>query len=243
MIWIIGGTSEGRKLVDRIEDLDNFLVTVATESGKDFIDSDRVRIGRMNYREMQEFIDREGISLIIDLSHPFAKIVSDKARRAAREKSIDYIRYTREVGSYKNVINLPSYQEAYEYLKDIEGNVFFTTGCKNIGDFEKVRGKNRFIYRIIPARESIEECIKNKVHIRDIVALVGPFSKEYNKIMFKEHQADFVIMKDSGRSGGTLEKVQACQELGIRPLIINREEEEGVSSLDELEEIIRGFFI
>ena len=37
MIWIIGGTSESRRLIDRIKDLDNYIVTVATESGKDFI--------------------------------------------------------------------------------------------------------------------------------------------------------------------------------------------------------------
>lgn len=243
MIWIIGGTSEARKLVNKIDDLDNFIITVATESGKEFIDSDKLRIGRMNYKEMGEFIDKENIKVIIDLTHPFAKIVSDNGKKIAREKSIEYIRYTREVSNYKNAINLNSYEEAYEYLKNIKGNVFFTTGCKNIGDFEKYKGENKFIYRVLPAMESIEECIRYNIHIRDIIALVGPFSKEYNKIMFKEHKADFVIMKDSGRSGGTLEKVEACEELGIKPIIINREVEEGIESLDELEDIIRKSFI
>src|SRR5699024_3508389 len=220
MIWIIGGTSEARKLVDRIDELDNFIITVATDSGKEFIDSDNLITGRMNYEEMGKFIDKEKVKVIIDLTHPFAKIVSDNAKKVANDKDIDYIRYTREVSNYDNAINLNSYEEAYEYLKAIQGNVFFTTGCKNIGDFEKVKGENKFTYRVLPAIESIEECRKHNVHIRDIVAIVGPFSKEYNKIMFKENKADFVIMKDSGNSGGTLEKVEACEELGIKPIII-----------------------
>lgn len=239
MIWIIGGTSEARKLVSRIDDLDNFIITVATESGREFVDSDKLRTGRMNYGEMGEFIDENKIKVIIDLTHPFAKIVSANGRKIAREKNIDYIRYTREKTNYTNAVNLDSYEEAYEYLKDIKGTVFFTTGSKNIKDFEEVRGDNRFIYRVLPALESIEICVKEGVHIRDIVAVLGPFSIEYNKIMFGEYLADYVIMKDSGTTGGTVERIRACEELGITPIIINREDEEGIDSLIELENIIR----
>lgn len=239
MIWIIGGTSEARKLVDRIGDLDNFIVTVATDSGKEFIKSGKLRVGRMSYEEMGKFINENKIKVIIDLTHPFAKIVSDNAKKIAKEKDIDYIRYVREKTNYKNAINLNSYKEAYDYLQNVKGTVFFTTGSKNIGDFEKIRGNNRFIYRIIPALESIKECIKYNIHIRDIVAAVGPFSIEYNKIMFKEYKADYVIMKDSGATGGTIERIKACEELGIIPIIINREDEKGIVTLEELENIIR----
>src|SRR5699024_11288025 len=113
----------------------------------------------------------------------------------------------------------------------------------NKEEYEKVKGENTVTYRVLAGIERIEECKKHKDHIREIVAIVGPFSKEYNKIMFKENKADFVIMKDSGNSGGTLEKVEACEELGIKPIIINREVEEGISSLDELEDIIRKSFV
>ncbi|MBC8591398.1 precorrin-6A reductase [Wansuia hejianensis] len=239
MIWIIGGTSEGRKLIQRIKDLDNFIVTVATESGREFIDSEKLKVGRMTYKEMGKFIDNNNIKVIIDLTHPFAKIVSSNARKIAYERKIDYIRYTREKTEYTYGISLKSYEEAYEYLKTVKGTVFFTTGSKNIGDFEKIRGDNRFIYRIIPALESIKECINNNIHIRDIIAVVGPFSVEYNKIMFQEYKSDYVIMKDSGAPGGTIDKIKACKELGIVPIIIEREEEKGIDTLEELEDIIR----
>ncbi len=241
MIWIIGGTKETRKLLDKIRDIDNYIVTIATDSGREFIDTPNLIVGRMNYREMLRFIDEKGISLIVDLSHPYAKVVTQNAKKAAEYKNIKYIRYIREKTTLgTKSIYLNSYEECYNYLAEVKGIVFFTTGSKNIGDFERIRGNNRFIYRILPAIESIEECKKYGIRLKDIAAVLGPFSKDYNKIMFKEYDADYVVMKDSGKEGGTLEKVLACKELGITSIIIGREEEQGLSSIDSIEKIIRG---
>ena len=240
MIWIIGGTSEAREIVDRIKDTDDYIVTMATDGGKEFLHSDKILIGRMNYEEMIEFSKENKISLIVDLTHPYAKIVSENAKKVANTLEIDYIRYIRDkVDVENNIIYLQSYKEAYEYISKISGTVFFTTGSKNIGDFEKIRGNNRFIYRILPALESIEECKKCNVQMKDIVAVLGPFSKEYNKVMFEEYNPKYCVMKDSGHRGGTLEKIQACKELDIIPIVIGREYENGIRDLNIIENIIR----
>ena len=240
MIWIIAGTSEAREIIDRIKDLDSFLATVATEEGKKIIDSPNVIVGRMDLDDMKAFVRKDNISLIVDLSHPYADVVSSNAKKVSKEENIKYIRYIREkTQESSKAIYLKSYEDTYDYLSGVEGTVFFTTGSKNIGDFEKIRAENRFIYRILPALESIKECNAQNIALKDIVAMLGPFSIEYNKIMFSEYQADYVIMKDSGRSVGTLEKIRACEELGILPVIIKRQDEEGINSLDEVEEIIR----
>ncbi len=240
MTWIIGGTSEAREIVDRIKDLDNYIVTIATDGGREFVNSDKLLVGRMDYQEMIRFCEENDISLIVDLTHPYAKIVSENAKKVAKSLEIYYIRYMRDkIEPRINAIYLNSYEEAYDYLSGISGTVFFTTGSKNIGDFENVRGENRFIYRILPAMESIEECKRHNVQMKDIVALLGPFSKEYNKAMFKEYKPQYCVMKDSGDKGGTLEKLQACEELGIIPIVICREDEKGINDLDIIEKIIR----
>lgn len=239
MIWIIGGTSEARVLVDKIRDKDNFIVTVATEVGKEFIDTENLQVGRMSIDEMDSFIKNNNIKALVDLSHPYAKIVSDNAKIVAKRNKIDYLRYTREKSSYDGIIEVESYEKAYDYLKDIKGTVFFTTGSKNIVDFEKVRGENRFIYRVLPAIESIDICKQNNIKLRDIIAVLGPFSLEMNKLMFKEYSSNYVVMKDSGGAGGTTDKIMACKELGINAVVITREQEKGIASLKELEEIIR----
>ena len=241
MIWLIGGTSEARELVNRIKDLNNIIITSATETEKEFIDFSNLIVGRMSYDEMLKFIEENNISMIVNLAHPYATIVTENAKKAAMESDIKYIRYIRKrTADSRDGIYLNSYEEAYDYISKLDGNIFFTTGSKNIGDFEKVRGNNRFIYRILPAMESIKECKKHNVGLKDIIAILGPFSKEYNKTMFKEYDVDYVIMKDSGSRGGTIEKLQGCKELGIIPIIIGREEEKGIDNLDKVEKIIRG---
>jgi len=240
MIWIIAGTTEGREIIDRIKDLDNYIATVATDGGKEFIDSENLLVARMDYDEMLKFCKEHKISLIVDMTHPYARIVTENAKNIAEELGIEYIRYRRDkTDKVQNAVYLYSYEEAYEYLSNIEGRVFFTTGSKNIKDFEKIKGNNRFIYRVLPALDSIEECKKHNISMHDIIAILGPFSKEYNKIMFREYKVNYVIMKDSGEKGGTLEKIQACEELNITPIIIGRKDEEGINNLDEIEQIIR----
>nr|WP_300005457.1 precorrin-6A reductase [Tissierella sp.] len=240
MIWILGGTSEARKIVERIGDLDNYLLTIATEDGREFFPSENLIVGRMSYKEMVSFAKEKRVSMIVDLTHPYAKIVSDNGEKVAEELSISYIRYVREISQWSSkAVYLSSYEETYRYLAGIKGRVFFTTGSKNIGDFEKVRGENKYTYRILPAIESLEICKVHAVHMRDIVAILGPFSLEFNKSMLKEYKAEYCIMKDSGKPGGTLEKIQACEELNITPIVIARDEEAGINNLEKIEDIIR----
>ena len=240
MIWIIAGTSEAREIIERIMDLDNFIVTIATHGGKEFINTEKLIVGRMTYEEMINFSKEHNITMIVDLTHPYAKIVSQNAKRLSDELEIKYIRYTRDkVNTLSNAICLESYEEAYKYISNIRGTVFFTTGSKNAGDFEKIKGGNRFVYRVLPALDSIKECIKHNISMKDTVAVLGPFSTEYNKIMLKEYGADYCIMKDSGEKGGTMEKIKACEELGVTPIVIVREEEKGINDLDIIEKIMR----
>lgn len=240
MIWIIGGTSEGRKIIENIKDLDNYLVTIATDGGREFFPTENLVVGRMTYDEMVNFGRTNGVTMIVDLTHPYAKIVSDNGKKVAKELEISYIRYIRRISEKsKEAIYLFNYEESYDYLSKIKGTVFLTTGSKNIGDFEKVRGENKFVYRILPAIESLEICKNHNINMRDIVAILGPFSLEFNKTMLKEYKADYCIMKDSGKPGGTEEKIQACEELGVIPIIIGREQEQGIQDLKKIEEVIR----
>ncbi len=239
MIWIIGGTTEARELIDSLGDFNDYIVTIATEGGKEFLNTDKIFIGRLNKDQMISFAKDNNIHMIVDLSHPYAKIVSDNAKLVAKELNIEYLRYVRKRTDFnEDEIYLNSYEECYEFLSNVKATVFFTTGSKNIRDFEKIRGNNRFIYRVLPALESIQICNDNNIHMNDIVAILGPFSKDLNKALLKNYKADYCVMKDSGDVGGTLEKVLACRELGIKAIIIGRKEEEISIDLKTIEKII-----
>lgn len=135
-------------------------------------------------------------------------------------------------------IYVSSIAECVKFLKQITACVFFTTGSKNIKDFQKARGQNRFVYRVLPTPESIEACMKYHVEMKDIVAILGPVSQELNMAMFQEYHADYVVMKDCGKTGGTPEKISACFRLGLIPIIIGREDEDGIADLEALAEML-----
>ena len=153
---------------------------------------------------------------------------------------IKYIRFVRAktLSVDENIIEVKSIECCKDYLKSINGTVFFTTGSKNIVDFEKVKRDNIYIYRVLPSKFSIDECVENNIELKNIIAILGPFSETLNISLFKEYHVDYVVMKDSGEKGGTKEKLTACQKLGIKVIMIGRETEIGVSDIEKLVEMI-----
>lgn len=236
MIWIIGGTAETGEAVQRIRNKVKYLVTVATSGGREMLDDERVMTARMDETAMRNFLHTHRIELVVDLSHPYAVDVSRNARRACQDAGVRYMRYVRESSKIENASYVASLSECLKFLQSVTGCVFFTTGSKNIPDFEQVRGSNRFVYRVLPMPESLEMCVRHQVPMRDIVAMLGPLSEELNAAMFREYQANYVVMKDSGKAGGTPQKIAACRQLDITPVILDRpcEEDDSISDLDAI---------
>ncbi|MCX7903353.1 MAG: precorrin-6A reductase [Caloramator sp.] len=234
MIWVIAGTYDAKKFLESIHGKVNYIATVATEEGKREFFKFNVIKARFSYEEMKNFITKNNIELIVDLSHPFAKEVSLNSKNAARELKIKYIRYLRKETELDGCIVFKDFNECAEYLKDKEGNVVFTIGSNNIQVFEKVKNNRRFIYRILPSVDSIKRCISLGIPLSDLVAIKGVFSEEFNAAFFKEFNAKYVVMKDSGREGGIIQKLNACKKIGAIPLVVLRPVEEGIYSMDEI---------
>ncbi|KGF10007.1 hypothetical protein HMPREF1633_11140 [Tissierellia bacterium S5-A11] len=235
MIWILGGTTEVNKLLESLGD-DDHIITVATESGAESTHSKHVHVGRLTKEQMVDFARENKIDKIVDLTHPYATIVTDQARQVAREMKIPYYRYIRPEIHMENGYIVGSIEECCRLLQKIdEGPVFFTTGSKNIKDFEPVRGDKQFIYRILPTLESLQLAFDAEVSYRDIVAMLGPFSLDLNIALFKQYQVKYCVMKESGKEGGQEEKILACKQADVCPIIIKRQtEEDGYHDLNRL---------
>lgn len=231
MIWIIGGTTETGQVVEQIKGKVDYIVTVASATGHEMLADAHVWVDRMDYPAMLNFLCMYSIDLAVDLSHPYAVEVSKNARRACQDANIRCLRFVRKPSETTDAVYVFSLEECLTFLQRVTGCVFFTTGSKNITDFEQIRGDNRFVYRVLPTPDSLEMCVLHQVAMRDVVAILGPVSEELNVAMFSEYQASYVVMKNSGNAGGTPEKLNACRRLGITPVIIGRPDDEGISDL------------
>ncbi|MCR3955534.1 MAG: precorrin-6A reductase [Gudongella sp.] len=243
MIWVIGGTSEAREFINLFENREILIVTVATEDGRRILSEGNILTGRLDYHDMVSFIRENTIRVLVDLSHPYAVEVSNNAEMAAAAEGIPYLGFSRSKTEWvKEAIYLDSFDSCMDKVREMEGTFFFTTGVKTLPDFERIRGNNRFVHRIIPSQESLGICTENNVSLEDTVALLGPFSRELNTALFKEYSVDYVVMKDSGTRGGTMEKLLACRDLGIVPLVIGRSEKEGYRDLVKMKIDAIGLF-
>ncbi|MEH7479744.1 precorrin-6A reductase [Neobacillus drentensis] len=230
MIFVLAGTSDARALALEIkkEGFD-LLASVVTENAAVELRESGipVQVGRLTDEDMVGLIDTKGILAVVDASHPFAEEASKNAIKAAQTAGIPYIRYERESQTfqYDNMTVVESYEEAAGLALAKKGVVMLTTGSKTLQIFtEKLLGNPdiRLIARMLPRVDNMEKCEQLGLPQKNIVAIQGPFSKEFDKALYKQYGVTLMVTKESGKVGSVDEKVEAAKELGIEVILIGR---------------------
>ena len=241
MIWILGGTHEVPLLLDKLSNYDNIIVTVTTDEAREFLPKDlKVRVGSMAGEEKLSFVRENDIKLIVDMTHPFARHIKKSIADFSKKYNIDFVRFNRKVTSFSEdyIIYVKSYDEAEKFISSHPGTYFFTTGVNECERFLKVKNDSRMIFRILPSVKSIEKISELGVPMKDICAMLGPFDEELNTALIKTYDADYLVTKNSGEGSGTKEKLLAAKKTGIKVIMIEAEEENGIQSMDELIKIL-----
>ncbi len=249
VIWLIGGTSEGRRLLKDLADLPvQLYVSVATAYGASLIEPQAnatIMAKRYNLEEMVAFLQDHRPAYVIDATHPYATVVTATVQKACAQEHTSYIRLLRPtVGDESQYIAVHDFAEAVELLNHVEGNVFLTTGSKNLPDFTYVKNyQDRIALRILPMQASLGKALELGYKPANIVCMQGPFSKELNICMLKKYRSAFMVTKDSGEAGGFLEKVAAATEAGAALIVIGRAAQESGSAYGEVVYKLRNEFL
>ncbi len=246
VIWIIGGTSEGRNLLKALAGFDiDIFVSVATEYGAGLIEKQsniRVMAARMDLTAMRDFLKQHKPECVIDATHPYATVVTATVKEACSLEECHYMRLLRPSSESGDYITVTDFAEAVELLNHMDGNIFLTTGSKNLKDFTAVRDyADRIALRILPMENSLQNALQLGYKPANIVCMQGPFSKELNIAMLKKFHSKFMVTKDSGAAGGFDEKVEAAAAAGAKLLVIGREPEEGSGYSDVLNYLYRQY--
>lgn len=235
-ILIFAGTTEGRLFAKEAVALGfNVFISVATEYGKEDLLEDStfpktncsILQGRLDVEAIQSVIETKCITSVVDATHPYAVIVSHNIIKACNVMGIKYYRLLRDVKipslistSYDK--EFPSLQNLCDFLAKSKnacyskGNIFVSTGSKELLCFSSIPFyKDRVYVRVLPTVESLEKCKAAGILQNHIIAMQGPFSKDMNKVMFKDCNIRILVTKESGISGGYLEKIEAAKESGI----------------------------
>ena len=140
-ILIFAGTTEGRELAEHLAGAGvRCTVSVATEYGAQILGPGKGRTvlqGRLTQEQMEFLIREEDFTCVVDATHPFATEVSAQIRKACEETKVPYLRLARDTegelpdGGF-GIYEAASMQEAAKILRGIPGNLFLTTGSKDL---------------------------------------------------------------------------------------------------------------
>ena len=249
-VLIFSGTTEGRILAEQLVRAGVACdVCVATDYGEQVMEEAvhllqqkaanlRILKGRLDVPAMQHLYEENEYALIIDATHPYATNVSQNIAESVRGRGLKVMRVLREVtgGRCRCIIfksKTACLSHLLTHLEKISGNIFLTTGSKELGDFCKHEElKKRLIVRVLPGHESLEICEKHGLSGSQIIAMQGPFSKEMNIATIRQYGIGALVTKESGKTGGEDEKISACEACGIPCYMIARPREQEEAAAD-----------
>lgn len=230
---VFSGTSEGhalcRFLSGRGQAADVFVATGYGEAVMEPLTGITVHRGRLTAAEMAG--QMEAGALVIDATHPYASEVTANIKAACVESGAEYLRLLRPRTPAEGVVTVQDTAEAVEWLKGHEGKVLLTTGSKELDAYTAVPDYAARLYpRVLPTATVLQKCEALGFPGSHILAMQGPFSHEMNVALLYQTDAQILVTKDTGASGGFAEKLSAACETGATVLVIARPtEEEGMS--------------
>ncbi|WP_418721798.1 precorrin-6A reductase [Blautia sp.] len=236
---VFAGTTEGYALCEFLaENRVSVYACAATEYGGSLLQENEflhVSAGRLKTEDMEELFRKENPEIVLDATHPYAAEVTKNIRTACESAGVLYQRILRPEGEKNSeAIYVESTEEAAAFLSSTEGNIFLTTGSKELAKFTGIPDyKERLFARVLSIPSVIRSCAELGIEGKHLIGMQGPFSAEINEAMLRQFQCSYLVTKDTGLAGGFPEKMEACQRCGVTPVIIGRPlKEEGLSMQD-----------
>ena len=114
--------------------------------------------------------------------------------------------------------------------------VFLTTGANNLEPYarEAKQAGVQLVVRVLPEEASISACRDAGIPETHVIAARGPFSVVENIEAIEKYNIGVVVIKDSGRSGGTPEKLEAAQIKGCRIVVVLRPDDSASDAFEDI---------
>ena len=203
MILVFGGITEGRKAVEVLEEAGKLFYYSTKTGEQDITLHHGKRIdGALRLEQMQTFCQGHDIRLIVDAAHPFAS----QLHQTIGQLDIPVIRYERIYPPRDTSI---TWIDDYSQVPTNIRSLLATTGVQSIRRLKWLEAKGiKVIYRILNRESSIR--LAHQQGATDDQLCFYPQMAE----------AEAILMKESGLSGGFPEKVQAAKQKGMRIIAV-----------------------
>ena len=213
MILVFGGTTEGRKTVEVLEEGGNTYYYSTKTGEQDITLHHGQRIdGALDAEAMQTFCREHGIRLIVDAAHPFASQLHQTIAQVSESLSIPTIRYERIYLERDPEI---TWIDDYSQIPRDIHSLLATTGVQSIAKLKPLEAEGiRIYYRILQRESSIALALKQGASSEQLCYYEDPQDIPV--------EAEAILLKESGLSGGFSEKVEAAKAKGMRIIALKR---------------------
>lgn len=219
MILVFGGTTEGR-MAAKVLDESGAIYYYSTRSDvQDIQLAHGVRLtGTMELAQMKVFSLEHDIALIIDATHPFAQNLHHNVVNLAQQLGVPLIRVNRIFPPHDaDLVWCRNYDDAIHQLnKHNVERLLALTGVNTIGKLKDYWQPNECWFRILDRDES-REATATAGFPQDHLVYYKPQGTEQ---LLKQLHPQAIITKESGTSGGFVEKVDAARRNGVLTFVV-----------------------
>lgn len=234
MILVLGGTTEGRKAVQVLEEAGAHYYYATKGKTQEVEMSHGTRLtGAMDAATLISFCREKKIRLLIDAAHPFAVHIHQNVQMAACELQIPVIRYERQYPPHTDdIVWCKDYQEAVTRLQMTGVTTLLAlTGVQTIGKLKaywQSPTTSDCWFRILNRRESQLIARREGFPADHLVY----YQEEDTASLIQQLHPQAILTKESGKSGGFEEKIRAAKEAGVTIFVVCRPQTVSVTGGD-----------
>jgi precorrin-6A/cobalt-precorrin-6A reductase len=217
-VLILGGTGEARELAAGLRAAGtDVLSSLAGRTRQPRLPDGPVHTGGFGGADgLAVFLREEGITHLIDATHPFAEGMTANAAPAARDAGVPRLVLRQPAWESDPAWDtVAGIREAAQAVRAWPGEgVFLTTGRRELGAFAADDG-HRFLVRTVDPPEG-------PVPPRMTLLLDrGPYTVEGESALLRHHGIGLLVTKNSGGSM-TAAKLRAARDLGVQVVMVRR---------------------
>lgn len=163
------------------------------------------------------FLADEGITAVLDATHPFAERITDRSARVCKDIGMPYCHvlragWTAEIAD--RWVNIAGPQDAAQHIPE-DGVVFLATGRQTLGDYANLEGRRVLARMIDPPTAPFP------FEGGEFVIGRPPFSVKSETALFEALGVTHLVVKNAGGQGGRA-KLDAARALGLPVLMLDR---------------------
>lgn len=222
MILVFGGTTEGRIAVKTLDEGEGkYFYSTCSELQKVDCAHGKHICGEMRENVMLDFCRDKEIKLIVDAAHPFAQHLHSTIANVTQRLGLPVIRLERRYHDITNpdVVWCDDFEDASNKMTELRiKRLLALTGVQTISKLKSFWTQADTYFRILNREESLEKVRESGFPISRTVY----YDRNNTKELIDNLKPDAILTKESGDSGGFMEKINAALESKVKVFVVRR---------------------